>query len=94
MVLKKMKNQSKQTIKVDYSPDVLSAIKAEAKAKKISFNRVIELMAKKFVDRCGTPERKVTLKKDLRGKKEEFFCKKGAVHPTPKIKRIIIVEVA
>lgn len=30
MGLKKMKNQSKQTIKVDYSPAVVSAIKAES----------------------------------------------------------------
>lgn len=53
-----MKNQSKQTIKVDYSPAVISAIKAEAKAKKISFNRVIELMAKKFIDSAVHPREK------------------------------------
>lgn len=58
MGLKKMKNQSKQTIKVDYSPAVVSAIKGEAKAKKISFNRVIELMGKNLSTGAVHPREK------------------------------------
>ena len=90
-----MKKTNKETIKVHYSPEVISAINAEAKSRNISFNKVVEEMIKNFVNRCGTPKEKIAhSNKTTNLSSPVIFCGDGAVHPyTPSIKRITIVEV-
>ena len=94
MESKKMKNKkNNQTIKIDYSPEVVSAIKAEANYRKISFNKVVEEMAKKFVERCGTPQIKNSnhILEESKNK-TNFFASIGAVH-LPRVRKIRIIEV-
>lgn len=91
-----MKKTNKETIKVHYSPEVISAINAEAKSRNISFNKVVEEMTKKFVDRCGTPKEKIVhSNKTANLSLSVIFCGDRCGTPTLRIKRITIeVEVA
>ena len=51
-----MKSKSKKTVKVNFSPEVMAALRAEAELRKISLDEVVEEMARVFfLGRCGTP---------------------------------------
>jgi len=84
--------KNNETINVDYSAETLSAIKAEAKRRKISLSRVIEEMTKNFLDRCGTPQKKDVNKNYKIANTKEFFCAIGAVHPRRITRTITITE--